>query len=75
VAVELQVAILYAVINGYLNDIPVDRVHAFEKELYAHLRLKHGDLLERIAKTGELSKEDEASLGEILTAFVADFLE
>ncbi len=73
VAVELQVAILYAVINGYLNDIPVDRVHAFEKELYAHLRLKHGDLLARIAQTGNLSKEDETALGEILTEFVSDF--
>ena len=73
VAVELQVAILYAVINGYLNDIPVERVHAFEKELYAHLRTKHGDLLRRIAETGNLTKEDETLLGEILTAFVADF--
>ncbi|MBR5619681.1 MAG: F0F1 ATP synthase subunit alpha [Clostridia bacterium] len=73
VAVELQVAILYAVINGYLNDIPVERVHAFEKELYAHLRTKHGDLLRRIAETGDLTKEDETLLGEILTAFVADF--
>ena len=74
VAVELQVAILYAVINGYLNDVPVERVRAFEKELYAHLRMKHADLLERIATTGELSKEDEASLSAVLTAFVADFL-
>ena len=73
VAVELQVAILYAVINGYLNDIPVERVHAFEKELYAHMRTKHGDLLRRIAETGNLTKEDEELLGEILTAFVADF--
>ncbi len=74
VAVELQVAILYAVINGYLNDVPVERVHAFEKELYAHLRTKHGDLLRRIAETGNLTKEDEELLGEILTAFAADFL-
>ena len=74
VAVELQVAILYAVINGYLNDVPVERVRAFEKELYVHLRMKHADLLERIATTGELSKEDEASLSAVLTAFVADFL-
>ncbi len=73
VAVELQVAILYAVINGYLNDIPVERVHAFEKELYAHLRTKHGDLLRRIAETGNLTQEDETLLGDILTAFVADF--
>jgi F-type H+-transporting ATPase subunit alpha len=75
VAVELQVAILYAVINGYLNDVPVERVHAFEKELYAHLRTKHGDLLKRVSETGNLSKEDETLLGEILTAFAADFLD
>ena len=73
VAVELQVAILYAVINGYLNEIAVEQVHAFEAELYDHLRLKHGDLLRRIRETGELSKEDEKLLGSVLTDFAADF--
>ena len=73
VAVELQVAILYAVINGYLNEISVEQIHPFEAALYAHLRLKHSDLLGRIAQTGDLSKEDEALLGQALTDFVADF--
>ena len=75
VAVELQVAILYAVINGYLNDIEVSQVHAFEAALYEHLRIKHGDLLGRIRETGNLSKEDETLLGNILTEFVAEFRE
>ena len=75
VAVELQVAILYAVINGYLNDIAVDQVRSFESALYAHLNIKHDDLLARIRETGNLSKEDETLLGTILTEFVADFRE
>ena len=75
VAVELQVAILYAVINGYLNDIAVDQVRSFESALYAHLNMKHADLLARIRETGNLSKEDETLLGNILTEFVADFRE
>ncbi|MBQ7541472.1 MAG: F0F1 ATP synthase subunit alpha [Clostridia bacterium] len=73
VAVELQVAILYAVINGYLNTIAVEQVHRFESELFDHLRLKHGDLLRRIRETGNLSKEDETLLAGVLTDFVADF--
>ncbi len=73
VAVELQVAILYAVTHGYLNDIPVDQIRLFEGALYAHLKVKHPDLLERIRTTGDLSKDDEKLLGNVLTAFTEEF--
>ena len=73
VAVELQVAILYAVVNGLLNDIPVERVRAFETALYDELQQKHGELLRAIRETGELSKENEQALRDVITAFAAAF--
>ena len=73
VAVELQVAILYAVVNGLLNNIPVERVRAFEAGLYDVLRQKHTDILSAIAETGELSKENEAALRQAILDFAADF--
>ena len=48
IRVGCQVAIVYAVINGYLNDTPVDRVKEYERNLYELLESRHGELLCRI---------------------------
>ena len=47
VRVGCQVAIVYAVINGYLNDIPVFKVAEYEDRLFELLETKYEDLLER----------------------------
>ncbi len=66
VEVGAQVAIIYAVINGYLNNIPVDKVSEFEIELYDLLNMEYKDWLLRI-KSGNWDKEDEDTLKKILT--------
>ncbi len=48
VRVGCQVAIVYAVINGFLNDVPVKKVKDYEQSLYALLENKYEDLLLRI---------------------------
>ncbi|WP_459616623.1 F0F1 ATP synthase subunit alpha [Bordetella sp. 2513F-2] len=65
---ELAVS-LYAVNNGYLDDVDVAQVLAFEKALKDHLKAKHEALIQRIEDTKELSKDDEAELA----AAVQDF--
>ena len=47
VRVGCQVAIIFAVINGYLNDVPVKNVKEYEERLYENLESKHLSLLER----------------------------
>lgn len=47
VPVGCQVAIIYAVIHGYLDDIPVDKVHDFEDSLYESMKTEHKELLDR----------------------------
>ena len=47
VRVGCQVAIVYAVTHGYLNDTPVNKVHDYEARLYALLEGRYADLLER----------------------------
>jgi F-type H+-transporting ATPase subunit alpha len=49
-SLEQEVAILYAVINGYLDDVAVDRVGAFEDAFHRFLGNTHGDTLRRIAE-------------------------
>jgi len=75
VAVELQVAIIYAVINDYLKDIEVADVKEYEKELYEFLPAKYDELMRRIAETGQLTDEDNALLDTALTDFTAKFRE
>ncbi|MBQ8742630.1 MAG: F0F1 ATP synthase subunit alpha [Clostridia bacterium] len=57
VRVGCQVAIVYAVINGYLNDIPVKEVKKYERDLYESLENKHMRLLESI-ESGSWSDDD-----------------
>lgn len=48
VEVGCQVAIIYAVTNGYLDDVPVKEVKTYERELFSLLRNKYSDFLKRI---------------------------
>ena len=74
VDVAHQVAILYAVIGGYLKDVPVAKIRAFETELYPWMDANYAELLENIRTTGKLSDEDEAALKTAIETRVAEFL-
>ncbi|GAA5232868.1 F0F1 ATP synthase subunit alpha [Verticiella sediminum] len=65
---ELAVS-LYTVNNGYLDDVEVEQVLAFEKGLKEYLKSKHADLVGRIEDTKELSKEDDAKLADAIKDF------
>ncbi len=47
VRVGCQVAIIYAAINGYLNDVPVNKVKEYEQTLYERMENEYSNLLER----------------------------
>ena len=64
VRVGCQVAIVYAVINGYLNDTPVKQVKEYERDLYELLESKHGELLTRI----EAGSWDDTDIEELKSA-------
>ncbi|MEX3582757.1 MAG: F0F1 ATP synthase subunit alpha [Burkholderia sp.] len=67
---ELAVA-LFSANNGYLDDIEVKDVLAFEKGLREYLKTSHTDLIKRIEDNTEafLSKEDDGALHEALKSF------
>jgi F-type H+-transporting ATPase subunit alpha len=60
-----QVAIVYAVINGYLDSVPVNKVKEYEKRLYEKLEHEYLPWLERI-ESGSWEKSDRAELKDIL---------
>ena len=62
IAVELQVAIIYAVVNNMLKEIEVSDIGRFQDELFEYLTAVKSDLLATIRETGNLSDESEAEL-------------
>ncbi len=66
---EKEVAILYAVINGYLDDVPVERVRAFEDAFHRFMEMSHPEICERIAQDKELSEETEEALKAAILEF------
>ena len=65
VRVGCQVAIVYAVINGYLNDIPVSAVKEYERTLYELLESRYASFLTRV-ESGFWDDEDIAELKKAL---------
>ena len=70
---EEQVCVIYAGTNGYLDPIPVSSVGRFEQELLRTLRDQHGDILESVRSTKELSKDAEGKLKGVLDGFSKGF--
>src|SRR5207245_9936196 len=69
VAVEAQVAILWAVQNGYLDEVAVDRIEDFQAKLADYLSSRKTELMTRIANEKALS---DALTNDLKTA-VAEF--
>jgi F-type H+-transporting ATPase subunit alpha len=55
--VAQQVIILYAVTNGFLDDVPVEKVKAWEKEYLRYMEASHPDLARAVAEKGDLTDE------------------
>ncbi len=61
-----QVAILYAGINGYLDDIPVEKISTFTRELREYLRTSKPKYGELVQNGKQLSEEAEKLLKEAI---------
>jgi F-type H+/Na+-transporting ATPase subunit alpha len=73
VPLERQVMILYAVINGYLDDIPVNKIAAFEIEFFRFMEASYKDTGASVMKTKEISAEAEESLKKAIQEFKQGF--
>ena len=76
VAVEKQVAILYATIHDYLVNIKVPAVAEYEKGLYEYLDTDAAgaSVMETIRTTGKLEKDAEEALKGVLSAYTENFI-
>ena len=62
---------IYAVNEGYLDDVPLNKVLAFEEGLHAHMTNTQGDLEKKIVQSGAWDKDIEASFKTIISEFKA----
>ena len=67
--VEKEVSILYAVINGYLDDVPVDKVMAFEGAFHRFMETSHPEIGQRIDTEKQISDETEDALKQAINEF------
>lgn len=74
VDVALQVAIFYAVNNGFLDSVAPENVREFEAELFETLSGRHADILEDIRTTGNLAEELAARLAKAIEECLQDYL-
>jgi F-type H+-transporting ATPase subunit alpha len=68
-SMEEQAATLFAAINGYLMDVPVERVSDFVKGFLEYLRERKAETLKKIADTGEIDSDSEQDLTGAIEAF------
>ncbi len=71
--IEDQVAVIFAGTQGFLDDLPLDKVRDFLGGLRDHLKASHAELLATIAKTKELSDETRGSLAAAVREFHQGF--
>jgi F-type H+-transporting ATPase subunit alpha len=62
-----QVAIVYAGVNGYLDDVPVEEVKSFEQKFLKMLKTKHFDVLDQLSK--EVTPAVEEQLKRLVESF------
>ena len=71
VPVEEQVLAIYAVNEGYFDEVSIADVSRFEKGLREFMQSRYGSLMASIAQSGELPESD--SLNQAIEAFVKTF--
>ena len=70
---EKQVLIIYAGLNGYLDEVPLDKIAQFESELLEHITINNGSIFDAIKSSGKLEEKNEEDLKNVLSTFVKTF--
>jgi F-type H+/Na+-transporting ATPase subunit alpha len=71
--VEQQVLTIYAVTNGHLDDVPVNRVREWETQFHQFVGARFPQITEKLRTEKALSKDTEAELKKAIDAFKQTF--
>ncbi|MGM0401049.1 MAG: F0F1 ATP synthase subunit alpha [Chloroflexota bacterium] len=73
-SVPQQVLILYAASEGYLDDVPVERIADFEQDLWAYAEKNYRTLIDRIDGADRLDDELENDIAGLIQEFKETFV-
>ncbi|KAI8340888.1 ATP synthase subunit alpha [Chlamydoabsidia padenii] len=73
-SIQVQVPIVFAGVNGFLDKIPVQKVVDWEKDFISYISAEHKDVLEEIRSQGVLSKDLEGKLRDICDTHTKSFI-
>ena len=71
--VSEQVVVIFAGSNGMMDDIAVEAITKFEKELISHMKDKHAGILSEIVDKGKIEEDLEKKLTEAIMEFKKGF--
>ena len=74
VAVERQVAIVYAATRGFLDAVPIEELRRYEEDLYRFIETRHPAVFTGIAEKKTLDDETKGALEGALKEFNQQFL-
>jgi len=64
-----QVVSIFAGVNGYLDDLDLNKIRDFEKDLYELIKSSHADIIEKVNSTGDLDDDTSSKLQSIIEEF------
>jgi F-type H+-transporting ATPase subunit alpha len=64
---------MFAVVNGFMDDVPVDRIREFEERLIGYLETSKAEVLKAIEENKDIDATTDAGLREGITAFKSTF--
>ena len=67
--VEQQVAILFALNEGFLDDVVIDKVIGWEEAFHGFMTSNHSEILHSIASEGDLSEDSQNKLRAAIDEF------
>ncbi len=73
-SLEQEVIILFAVNEGLIEDLPIERCGAFQDELLRYVAAGHAGLVETIGRDRDITPETETALTEAINNFKATFM-
>jgi F-type H+-transporting ATPase subunit alpha len=74
VVVQHQVAVMYALVKGYMDDVPVDMIKKFEQELVEYTERACPNFFKDITEKGMYSEESEEAFKNAIVEFKTNFL-
>lgn len=72
-AIEEQVATIYAGVRGYLDKLDPSKITIFESQFSKHVQATQKDLLAKIREDGQITPESDAKLKAVVTDFLSGF--